>query len=91
MSSIKCDGILYSVCWHCDVWVLYALRVPPARVLPFGMKDNFWEMGEFGSCGPCTEIHFDRVGGDREVPHLVNQDDPEVLEIWNIVFTEFNK
>ena len=37
------------------------------RVLPFGMKDNFWE---FDSCSPRTKIHFDRVGGDREVPHL---------------------
>ena len=75
-----------------DIWKKY---ISEDRIILASKKDNFWEMGETGPCGPCTEIHVDiRPLEDRlktSGKDLVNQDHPQVIEIWNNVFMEFNR
>jgi len=64
--------------------------LPPERIQRFGEKDNFWEMGETGPCGPCSEIHID-LTPDKSGVSLVNAGDPRVMEIWNLVFIQYNR
>ena len=75
-----------------DFW---RTHVPENRIINGNKKDNFWEMGEVGPCGPCSEIHID-LRDEKELilipgASLVNKDHPKVVEIWNIVFVEFNR
>ncbi len=69
--------------------------VPEDKIIYGSKKDNFWEMGDTGPCGPCSEIHIDlRDDADKKEiagRDLVNEDHPEVIEIWNLVFIEFNR
>ena len=84
----KSDAGLESDLEAKEIW--RSVGVAEDHILTGDMKDNFWEMGDQGPCGPCSEVHYDRIGG-RNAAHLVNQDDPNVLEIWNIVFIQYNR
>ncbi|GAB6025204.1 hypothetical protein CHUAL_010626 [Chamberlinius hualienensis] len=70
-----------------EMWL--EMGVPSKQVLPFGMKDNFWEMGESGPCGPCTEIHYSHLPLNQSAAGLVNSGGASVIEIWNLVFIQY--
>lgn len=78
-----------------EAYEYWAQNIPQDRILLGNKKDNFWEMGETGPCGPCSEIHVDiRDDVERATTSgalLVNHDHPRVIEIWNLVFMQYNR
>ncbi len=78
-----------------EAFNLWSKIIDKDRILLFGKEDNFWEMGEQGPCGPCSEIHIDlRDESEKKkvsAKSLINKDNPLVIELWNLVFIEFNR
>ncbi|AYN66726.1 alanine--tRNA ligase [Euzebyella marina] len=78
-----------------EAYDLWKAIVPEDRIIMGNKKDNFWEMGDQGPCGPCSEIHVDIRSADEKAKvsgaSLVNADHPQVVEIWNLVFMQYNR
>ena len=78
-----------------EAFKLWKNIVPEDRIIMGNKKDNFWEMGDQGPCGPCSEIHVDIRSKEEKAKvsgaSLVNQDHPQVVEIWNLVFMQYNR
>ncbi|MBR6023229.1 MAG: alanine--tRNA ligase [Kiritimatiellae bacterium] len=73
-----------------EIWRT-ATSIDPTHILRFDEKDNFWEMGDTGPCGPCSEIHYDGTPEGNATADMVNADSPDVIEIWNLVFMQYNR
>ena len=78
-----------------EAHAFWSKYLPEDRILKGNKKDNFWEMGDSGPCGPCSEIHVDIRNKDEKAKlngrDLVNEGHPQVIEIWNLVFIQFNR
>ncbi|MFO7369047.1 MAG: alanine--tRNA ligase [Bacteroidales bacterium] len=78
-----------------EAYDFWKSRIAEDRILPGNKKDNFWEMGDSGPCGPCSEIHVDLRSDEerkkKDGRELVNKGDPRVIEIWNLVFIQYNR
>jgi alanyl-tRNA synthetase len=78
-----------------DAYDFWKSHISEDRIINGNKKDNFWEMGESGPCGPCSEIHVDLRTPEEKAKvsglELVNNDHPQVVEVWNLVFMEFNR
>ena len=78
-----------------EAYNLWSKHLPAQRIIPGNMKDNFWEMGNTGPCGPCSELHYDGRSDEERAQTpgdtLVNKDHPDVIEIWNLVFIQYDR